>query len=349
MRRDALRLSAALAPPALALALGACSWDVGKLFDREDPRVEQARHDLEASTAGQDADLAAARADLEDVLAFRCEADGGRDLVVERPGASVDLGLVIFRVAELIGQRFGDEEHDAGSSGEQIAAARAQALDCAHLLLARVAKDPTTPAPLALRARYLLGNFSFLARRYRDAIDDYDLVLLQHPARGTTAPEAGPADDEDAIARDAAWNRALALQRLEDEDKKDAGPDAPDGQDSQGAPDSRDAGDAADGSDAPDSSDGGDAADSGGGRDGGGDAGHDGGGQDGSRGQDSGSDGGDEAGRPPPAPSASASATPKPIPSSQVDLRELDRFDKKVPLDLDLPQRRRTLPRSLDK
>jgi uncharacterized membrane protein YgcG len=345
MRRDVLRLIAVIAPPALAVVLGACSWDLGKVFDRDDPRVEQARRDLEASVANPEADLAPTRASLEDFLGFRCVADGGQDLVVDRPFASVDLGLVTFRVAELVGQRFGDEESDAGERAEAIAGRRAQELECAHLLLLRVVKDPKTPPALALRARYLLGNFAFLARRYQDAIDDYDQVLLQHPARGVLAADAGPADDEDAIARDAAWNRAIALLRLEDEKKRDAGPDADDAPDGRDAP--PDVPDASDGSDAPDASDGSEGGSPDGGEAGQGDSGDGGGGDSG--GGDARSDGAQPQPQPqPPKPSPSTSA--KPMPSTAVNLQELNRFDEKSPLDLELPFKKRPrLPRSLDK
>ncbi|MEO7097053.1 MAG: hypothetical protein ABI175_27585, partial [Polyangiales bacterium] len=150
-----LRLLVAVAPFACGAALAACSWDVGKIFDREDPQVEHARAALEASLSGGDADLPTARADLEEVLQYRCEADGGKDLVIDRPNASMDLGLVLFRISELIGRRFGEEEMgpDAGEEAESIAAARTKELDCAHLLLRRLANDPATPLPLRLRAR----------------------------------------------------------------------------------------------------------------------------------------------------------------------------------------------------
>src|SRR5690348_15894588 len=113
MRVD--RLVAAILP-ACTQTIGACSIDLGKVFDRDDPHVEEARRALEASVGeGGDADLTAARLALEEVLQWRCTADGGNDLVVERSNASLDLDLVMFRISELIGHRFGDEElGDAG-------------------------------------------------------------------------------------------------------------------------------------------------------------------------------------------------------------------------------------------
>ena len=320
--------------------LGACSWDFGKLFDRDDPQVEMARAALDA---GPEADLAAARIALEEVLKFRCEQEGGVDLVVDRPFASLDLGLVIFRISEAIGRRFGEEELPDGGTAEGdelVMAARAEHLACSYLLLQRISLDPKTPRDLVLRAKYLLGNLAFLARKYEDAIARYDEVLLAHPARGTDpAGDAGPPKDDDAVARFAAWNRAIALERLQN---KDAGPDAPDS--------ANDSSDSA--SEAGDGGDGGDGGDSGG--EGGNDSG-DGGAQDGANDTapstpDAGNDGAGDTSTPPPQPSTSAA--PPPSSSAAVDLRELDRFDQKAPLDLDFKGRMRDkqkVPKKLDK
>ncbi len=335
----ASRALAALLP--IALSFGACSFE--KLFERDDPRVETARAALDG---GPDADLQGARVALEEVLKYRCESDGGQDLVLDRPNAALDLGLVIFRLSELIGRRFGEEELPDGGTeegDELVMSARGKQLDCAHLLLLKVATDPKTPLALAIRARYLLGNLAFLARRYKDAIARYDEVLLAHPARGVDSAETGPPSDDDAVARYAAWNRAIALKRLEDQD---AGPDA------DAANDGADGGDESGDGSSDSSSEGGDSSDSSneGGESGGADTGGDTGGGD--QQPDSGQgDGGQDTSAPPPSPSTT---TPPPMPSSSaaVDLRELDRFDQKAPLDLDFKARlreRRKLPKKLDK
>lgn len=338
MRGD--RALALLLP--IALSFGACSFE--KLFERDDPQVEMARAALEAGP-DSDADLQAARIALEEVLKFRCEGDGGQDLVLDRPNAALDLGLVIFRLSELIGRRFGEEELPDGATAEGdelVMAARAQQVDCAQLLLLKVATDPKTPLALALRARYLLGNMAFLARRYKDAIARYDEVLLAHPARGTEPPEAGPPTDDDAVARFAAWNRAIALERLE---RNDAGPDADTGESNEGGDDAvNDASDADASSDSSDSQDSGSDGDTGGG-DSSGDSGN-------SQQPDSGgTEGGADTSTSPP-PAASSSPPPMTSSSAHVDLRELDRFDQKAPLDLDFKARlreRRKLPKKLDK
>jgi len=338
------RALVALLPFVVGASLGACSWDFGKIFDRDDPTVEQARHELEASVAHGDADLVAARLALEELLKFRCEGDGGVDLVIKLPNASLDLGLVVFRVAELVGQRFGDEEVDMGEATEAIAANRARELDCAQRLLMKLAGDPSTSKAMALRARYLLGNFAFLARRYKDAIARYDEVLVAYPARGNDPKEIGAPTDDDAVARDAAWNRAIALKRLEDE--KDAGNDS--GNDADSPPDTAPETDAgSDGNDADGRPDGADSGNDGG--DGARDSRSEGsdGGDSGSS-QDSASDGGQDAGadaaKPPP-------TTPKPAPTSSTgaDLSELDRFEKKAPLNPDKPIKVIPVPKAYDK
>ncbi len=80
------------------------------------------------------------------------------------------------------------------------------------------------PIDLRARAHYLAGNLEFLRREYQSAVDAYDGALKLIPGL--------PNDAGDGIGRDAAWNRAIALRRIEDEDKKkDAGQDgSPDAQ-----------------------------------------------------------------------------------------------------------------------
>ncbi len=361
--RAMCRAAIVLLPFGLGGLLAACSYDPGKLFDRDDPQVELARGALEASvTEGGDADLQGARMALEEVLRFRCESDGGRDLVIDRPGAALDLGLVMFRAAELIGRRFGDEELVDGAvaeADELVMAARAKELDCVQLLLRRVASDPATPPNLALRARYLLGNFAFLARKYKDAIARYDEALLQHPARGIDPQgKASPApEDDDAVARYAAWNRAIALRRLEDQ-QNDAGPDGGDSASPDGGDSASEAGDgASDGApegspeaaaDASDGSNGSDSKD-GGGEGGAGDSGGESGNEDGGTSDTStGADGGKDAA----APSPSTSTPAAPTSTVPIDLRELDRFDQKTPLDPDFKKKmkeRKKIPKGLDK
>jgi hypothetical protein len=343
----------AMLPIAFSLAIGACSFDIDKWFERDDPSVEEARRTIAEAGPEASEELQAARIALEEMLRFRCEGDGGLDIIVDRPGAALDLGLVIFRLSELIGRRFGEEElADGGGSAEGdelMMSARVKQLDCAHLLLLKMASDPKTPSGLALRARYLLGNIAFLARRYKDAVGYYDEVLLRHPARGNDpATEVGPPNDDDAVARFAAWNRAIALERLLPPDAGDAGDTGDESAADSGSDGSNEGGDGGDGGGADSGTDGSDGSndtsDGGGNQDGASDTGS---GQ-GETGQDSGAADTSQQSQPPPQPSPSA----MPSSSAAVDIRELDRFDQKAPLDLDFKARlreKRKIPKKFDK
>src|SRR5262249_52082955 len=113
--------------------------------------------------------------------------------------------------------------------------------------------DPSVPADLRARAFYLAGNLEFLRRKYEEAVLHYDKALAIIPG---LYEEAGG----DGIGRDASWNRAIALRRIQDQ--RDAGNDASDDA-SNDAPDGNDGDDGSDGADgndgAPDSGeDGGD-------------------------------------------------------------------------------------------
>ena len=272
--------------------VAACGWNPSRPFEREAPPVKQAIAALDAGDATAAASL------LEGYLATGECKDGNLgtpELVKERPMGSFDLGLALFGIGESFGGRFGDEDVDAGATPEARAARTAQ-IDCALKVVQAIEGDPKVPLDLRARAYTLEGNLHFLAGAYKDAVGAYDHAL-------TLAP--GMHDAGDPVGRDAAWNRAIAQRRIEDQ--KDAGPDAPN--------------DAA--SDAPGEggSDGGDGSDAS--RDGGGggaapDASNDSGG-----GQDSGAD----ASSPPPPPSAQDAGAPPPPPSRSQDERVLDQLE----------------------
>jgi Ca-activated chloride channel family protein len=210
---------------------------VDRLFTRHSPAVDQALGVLDAGDAGAAAEL------LEKYLSTgKCEGGkiGTPDLVSQRPSASFDLGLALFQLGERFGRRFGEEESGSGGAEDEGAfARRSQEVDCALAILRALAPDRTILPELRARAHYLAGNLEFLRREYRAAITDYDQALALIPG---LAGDAG-----DSIGRDAAHNRALALRRLEEQEKKDAGPDANHPPDA--APDAPDA--------APDGGDGG--------------------------------------------------------------------------------------------
>jgi tetratricopeptide (TPR) repeat protein len=280
--------------PLLALAcaiVAACGWDPSRPFDREAPAVREAVREL-----ADGGDAASAAGTLQDYLSTGpCKEGsiGTPDLLKKRPDGTFDLGLSLFRIGEQYGRRFGEEEIDSGVS-EEMREQRHAEIECARRLAEAIADDESTPLELRARARYLSGNLAFLDGDYESAVRAYDRALVLAP---------GQVDGGDELGRDAAWNRAIALRRIED--KKDAGQDA-----------------------SPDASQ--DAS-----QDASHDAGQDGGGKDGAApdsgaGQDGGQDASQDSGSPPPPDSGSqppdSGAQPPPPPSDQDD-RMLDQLE----------------------
>jgi tetratricopeptide (TPR) repeat protein len=248
--------------------------------------VREAITDLDAG------DASSATSRLEEYLSTGACSEGSigtPDTLKRRPDGTFDLGLALFGVAEKYGHRFGDEDVKEGADENAHAQRHAQ-IECARRVL-EVLEGDAVDAVLRARARYLEGNLEFLDGEYEDAVHAYDRALILAP---------GFVDAGDAVGRDAAWNRAIALRRIDD--KKDAGQDASSGDASSG-----DAG----------------ASDSGHG-DGASDVGHD-------AGPPPPEDGGDhDAGPPPPEPDASATpdaAPPPPPPSRSEDERMLDQLE----------------------
>jgi tetratricopeptide (TPR) repeat protein len=277
--------------------VGACGWSPSRPFDRQAPAVTSA---IKSLGDGGDATLAAAT--LEDYLTTGPCADGNigtPETLKRRADGTFDLGLSLFRIGESFGKRFGEEEADGGDP--QAKGLRGAEVGCAVRILQQIATDETVPIELRARARYLEGNLDFLDGEYEDAVRAYDKAL-------TLAP--GAADAGDRIGRDAAWNRAIALEREEEKKHKDAGHDA-----------SQDA-----------------HQDSGkdGGKDGGSDGGHDSGHEGGGGGKDSGQDaphdsGGPDGSKPdaskPQPPQPQDAATPPPPPKASQDDRMLDQLE----------------------
>jgi hypothetical protein len=197
------------------VALAACGWNPARPFDREAPAVTQSIADLDAG------DAAAAAARLESYLSTGACKEGSigiPDAVKRRADGTFDLGLALFRVGEQFGRRFGDEEATGPRNEDpQARSKRREQVDCALRVVQAVAADDSNGPEFRARARYLEGNLSFLDGEYEDAVAAYDKALHIAPAE---------ADGGDPVARDAAWNRAIALRRIDD--KKDAGQDASD-------------------------------------------------------------------------------------------------------------------------
>ena len=285
----------------------ACGWDPSRPFEREAPEVREAISHLDAGDAQSAGNL------LEQYLATgQCKEGtiGTPPRVRERANGGFDLGLALFQLAERYGKRFGEEEVDAGQADDALKAQRAAQVDCALKLMRAIATDGAQPVDLRARARYLEGNLLFLNTAYEEAVRAYDAALELAPGMHDGGPiavgDAGRIYTPDLLGRDAAWNRAIALRRIED--KKDAGQDSGSDGGGDGGGDKKDDKDK-DGGDSnkPDS------------------GGNDAGGQD-SGGKDSG--GNDEPKPPPkkpPEPKPDPSATP---PSRQnQDERMLDQLE----------------------
>jgi hypothetical protein len=201
---------------------------------RNAPAVDEAITAYDAGDAGVAVNL------LEQYLATgKCDQGniGTPESVRSKPSASFDLGLGLFKLGEQYGLRFGEEEPapaaDAGKTPEADAAheKRSAEVECALRVVRIIAADQSVPIDLRARAFYLAGNLEFLRGDYESAVKGYDASLELIPG----LPVDGGAD---GIGRDAAYNRAIALARIEDKKKKDkdAGPDS--GQPDSGQPDS---------------------------------------------------------------------------------------------------------------
>ncbi len=191
--------------------LASCGWNPSRPFDRDAPAVKEALAELDAGEAGS------AATKLEDYLSTGPCKDGNigtPDLLKRRADGTFDLGLSLFGIGERYGRRFGEEEIDAGVD-EGTRSQRHEQVECARRVVDAIADDPAVPHETRARAHYLDGNLAFLDGDYESAVRAYDRALVLAP---------GEADAADSLGRDAAWNRAIALRRIED--RKDAGSDA---------------------------------------------------------------------------------------------------------------------------
>jgi Ca-activated chloride channel homolog len=210
---------------ALSLTLLATGCErANDLFERDAPEVNDAIDAMDAGDAGAAVSL------LQEYLSTgKCDNGniGTPPVVRERPNASFDLGLGLFKIAERFGKRFEDEPvaRDGGLSPAEEAdlAKRSTEVECALRIVRLTAGDLTVPVDLRARAFYLAGNLEFLRHEYKDAVASYDASLKLVPGL--------PEDAGDGIGRDAAYNRAIALRRIEENERDagppDASPDAP--------------------------------------------------------------------------------------------------------------------------
>jgi len=311
-RRDRKRLGTAallgLSLSALCGLLSSCDRKPADPFMRHAPTVDEALGVLDAGDAG------AATSMLETYLSTgRCSGGniGTPDSLSARPQATFDLGLALFRVAESYGGRFGEEpqaNQAAPGADQQQLAQRSEQIDCALRVVATIAQKSDLATELRARAEYLTGNLHFLRQEWKEAVAAYDRSLQLVPG---LAPDAG-----ERVGSDAAWNRALALAR-EQQEPPDAGP--PDAGNDAGNDAGKDASDDA-GSQPPDA--GKDAGDDAGSQppDAGKDAGNNGG-------NDAEPDGGRDAGAPYPQ-GKDAGQPPQKPPSDDQGERVLDMLEE---------------------
>jgi Ca-activated chloride channel family protein len=195
-------------------ASSACnSPAVDKVFTRHAPDVDDAIGAFEGHDAG------AAERQLTSYLGLAPCREGtinASPTLADRAQASFDLGLVLFRIGEKFGRRFGEDPGRAQEDA-QLLAKRSGEVACATSVVRELVGRGTLPVDLRAQAYYLLGNLEFLRREYEAAVASYDHALTLVP--GDDAPTAL------GVGRDSAHNRALAL-RLRDESKPPPRPDA---------------------------------------------------------------------------------------------------------------------------
>ena len=203
--------------PLVFVGLTSCQNGFKDPFIRHAPDVEKALTAIDAGDAGAGVDL------LEQYLSTgKCAGGniGAPDSLQNRHNAAFDLGLALFQVAEKFGGRFGDPSAPVNAQQnpglQQQLAQRGEQVDCALRVVLALTDAPTAPTEFKARAHYLAGNLYFLREEYKKAVASYDQALRLIP--GLDGSKA------DAIGRDAAWNRALALERSERE-PPDAGQD----------------------------------------------------------------------------------------------------------------------------
>lgn len=291
-----------------AATVVACGWDPSRPFEREAPEVNEAIRWYDGGEAGLASEI------LRDYLwTGKCEDGtiGTPDRVKEKANGSFDLGLAFFKIAESFGHRFGEEESDAGFFDPGFKGRRAESVECALKIVRKVAEDTSQPAFLRARARFVEGNLLFLTTSYQDAVSAYDKALELAPAMSDAGPMTAVDSGNvgfgaDPVGRDAAWNRAIALRRIEDKKKDGGGEDG--GGDGGGE---------------------GGAGDGGGGKDDKGDGG--GGGQNDAGKDGGGGGGGDDGGTPPPPkkdePDAGSPEKPPPPSRQSQDERILDQLE----------------------
>jgi len=208
-RRSKAKTAASLST---LLVLIGCSGDRSSLFERWSPAVDSAIEALKADDAPK-----AVTTLTEYLSTGKCENGeiGAPDTLRTFPNAGFDLGLALFRTAERNGRPFGEEPAPAEAQPPQPdpkAEARSQEAECGLRLVRSVGADTSVAPEVRARAFYLAGNLEFLRADYRAAVDAYNAALKLVPGL--------PGETSDRVGRDAAFNRAIALRRIQEEEEK---------------------------------------------------------------------------------------------------------------------------------
>ena len=191
-------------------SLTSCEGGLKQPFIRRAPDVEKALSAIDAGDASAGVDW------LEHYLQTgKCSGGsiGTPDSIPTRNNAAFDLGLALFQVAEKFGGRFGEPSAPVNAqqnpANQQLLALRSEQVECALRVVLVLTDLPQASVEFKARANYLAGNLYFLREEYKNAVKSYDQALRLIPGL--------VGDKGDAIGRDAAWNRALALERSERE------------------------------------------------------------------------------------------------------------------------------------
>jgi hypothetical protein len=188
---------------------GCSGWDPRRPFERNSVEVDRAIEMIEAG------EYSSAQEVLTDYLGAGPCKEGEialPDSARKKPDGTFDLGIVLFHLAEKYGRKFGDEDQADPENPDDLetVAKRALQVRCGLIASLAIAGDTNVPVELRARAYYLAGNMEFLRGRYAEALRYYAESLKLVPG---VPEEAGG----DGIGRDVAWNRAVALRRLEKE------------------------------------------------------------------------------------------------------------------------------------
>lgn len=199
----------------LVLLTACTGWEPTRPFERRSAAVDRA---IEKVGRG---DYESAEEVLTEFLdTGPCEKGklNVTDRVRKKPDGSFDLALVLFSLGEQFGDPFGQEPKPTSVESEtpeallerqKVLESRSLEIKCGLLIAIAVAKDPRVELSLRARAYFLAGNMEFLRLDYKAAIAAYQEALRLIPG----SDEREQADD---IGRDAAFNRAVALRRLEE-------------------------------------------------------------------------------------------------------------------------------------